>query len=346
MNSQHLMSHSSRQLFGTTPDGATVERITLKRGGTTAKVITWGASLQDLRLDGIGHSLVLGAPDLDPYLDEMAYFGAIVGPIANRIKAGRAPLGNEILALERNENNRTALHSGSQGSSHKNWQILSYSAHSCTLILSIPDGAGGLPGPITLKAQYRLEQDGALRVILEGSSPAFTFCNLASHTYWTLDGSASLGQHKLMVMADHYLPLDVENIPLGPKEAVTGSRFDYRQPTPILHEDGGLDHNFCLSTDTQNDRETDGALPRIAQLTAGELALDVFSNAPGLQVYDGAHIHSDRGQHAHAYRANAGIALEPQFWPDAPNQSDYPSILLKPGDTFRQANLFRLMRRQ
>ena len=328
---------STRHPFGTTPNGEVVERVTLQRAGVTAKVMTWGASLQDFRVEGIGHALVLGAPDFPPYLDEMRYFGAIVGPVANRIAKGRAPLGDRTLELERNENGITTLHGGDDGIGQANWRILSHSEASVTLMITQADGVGGLPGPITLKARYSLEEDGALLLEIEATAEQTTYCNPAHHSYWKLDTSPALHGTELQVMAETYLPLDDENIPVGAPAAVMGSGFDYRSPAPVLRpETDGIDHNFCLAGQ--------GDMPLAAVVQTDKLRLEVATNEPGLQVYDGAGLNTRRGHHPHPYGANAGLALEPQHWPDAPNHPEYPSILLEPGQTYRQTSRFKISR--
>jgi aldose 1-epimerase len=193
--------------------------------------------------------------------------------------------------------------------------------------LTMPDGGGGFPGTLSLSVEYRLEEDGALSVEIEATSDGPTFCNPAQHSYWNLSGEADLSHHKLTVHAERYLEVDARKIPLGGPRPVAGTPFDYRKAASLPGEEGPpLDHNFCLRDEP------------------GELR--VITTEPGLQVYDGQHI--DSGQHlGHSgtpYGARAGIALEPQRWPDAPNHPDYPSILLRPGETYRQLSRFHAKR--
>lgn len=329
---------NTRHAFGATPGGETVEIVTLQRAGVTARVMTWGASLQDFRLEGVPHSLVLGAPDFAPYLDEMRYFGAIVGPVANRIAKGRAPLEGQEIALERNENGVTTLHGGTQGCGTQNWRILAHGETSCTLILTMLDGTGGLPGPVTLKVRYALEEDGALSLDIEAQAEQATFCNPAHHSYWTLDGSPNLHHHQLQVDADRYLPVDAEQIPTGAAASVADTEFDHREAAPVLRGETGLDHNFCLS-------DAPAPLREVCTLETEALRLSVATTEPGLQVYDGAGLSTGLGHHPHPYGTNAGLAIEPQRWPDAPNQNGYPSILLHPGETYRQTSRFKVTRK-
>ena len=321
--------------FGTAPDGSPVRRAVLSNGGTTAAVMTWGASLQDFRLAGFDRSLVLGSPEVPPYLGPMRHFGAIVGRVANRIAGGRAVLDGQDLTLERNENGRTTLHGGATGTSVSNWQLDDCDATSCRLSIRVPDGAGGFPGTLDLAALYRLGEDGALTLEIEGRTDAPTFCNPAHHSYWAL--TPRLADLRLRVDAERYLPVDADKIPLGPPAPVAGTRFDFRTPRRVTgRDDAPLDHNFCL---------TQGGGVRFAcRLEGGPLRLDIATDAPGVQVYDGAGIDSgDAPTHTgKPYRAHAGVAIEPQGWPDAPNHAEYPQITLRPGETFHQVSRFHV----
>ncbi|NDK34488.1 aldose epimerase family protein [Rhodovulum sulfidophilum] len=327
---------TGRRPLGRAPDGSPVEALWIARAGTRARIMTWGATLMDLRLDGIGHSLVLGCPELAPYLGPMRDFGAVVGPVANRIAGASVPLGGRRLALEANEAGRTMLHGGPAGCSVRNWRIESESGTACRLGLSLPEGTGGLPGPLTLRASYSIDGEGALEILLEGESGALTFCNLAPHGYWCLDGSGALDAHLLEIAAGTYLPVDAALIPLGAPAPVAGTRFDFRRPRPVRAPgDAPLDHNFCLG-------DAPGRLRPACRLSVPGIALDLSSTEPGLQVYDGGGIDTGPfpGHQGRPYRAHAGLALEPQRWPDAPNRPDYPSVLLRPGETCRQLSRF------
>lgn len=326
-------------LFGTF-DGRDVHRITLRNGGMTARVLTLGAILNDLRMDGIDHSLVLGSPTLEAYLGPMGWYGATVGRVANRIAGGRATLDGRALTLERNEMDRTTLHGGTGGAARRVWEIVDHSARACRLRVDLPDGQAGFPGNLTLTAAFRLDDDGALEIAYGAITDAPTFCNIAHHGYWNLSGHPDLSDHRLSIAAAHYLPVDNHLIPLGPPAPVAGTRFDFREPRPVIRPgDELLDHNFCLDGGA-------AALHPACTLWAGGLRLDVATTEPGLQVYDGTAIDS-AGYATHSgqpYGANAGIAIEPQAWPDAPNQSDYPDITLRPGDRYTQVSRFHVTR--
>lgn len=327
--------------FGDDPSGAPVYRVTLSNGGAAADVMTWGAILLDYRIGGVERSLVLGAPALAPYFSSLRYFGAIVGRVANRIAGGRALIDGVRYDFDRNENGRTTLHGGASGCADQNWRLVDHNAARCRLGLRLRDGLDGFPGDLDIEAAYALGDDGALTITMAATSSAPTLCNLAHHAYWNLDGSADVSDHRLTIAAERYLPVDAAQIPIGAPALVDGTRFDYRRPRAVASPgDGPLDHNFCL--------DGDGAPMRSACALVGAsgLRLDVTTTEPGLQIYDGAGIDTGAtlGHDGAPYRAKAGLAIEPQRWPDAPNQSDYPSIELRPGETYRQTSRFAARR--
>ena len=327
------------EVFAHTPEGDPVYRVTLRGGGLTAKVITWGASLQDLRLDGVDHRLTLGSETLDAYLGPLRYCGAIVGRVANRIAGGQVTLDGRTYDLDRNEADRTTLHGGRTGTAEVNWRLVGQDDASCRMALTLANGQDGFPGQMEIVAEYRLDGDGCLSVTMEARTDAPTFCNLAHHGYWSLDGAPMTAAHSLTVPAETYLPVDAQNIPLGAPEPVAGTRFDYRTPRPIFEEGAaGLDHSFCL--------DTDGQVRRMCLLEAGSVRMEVLSDQPGLQVYDGRHFDPAALTAASApgYGPYAGVALEPQGWPDAPNRPNYPSVALRPGETYMQETRFQFGR--
>ncbi|MGB0658553.1 MAG: aldose epimerase family protein [Mangrovicoccus sp.] len=334
-----LMLRKAPDIFGEAPDGSPVFRVELRGGGACARLITWGASLQSFRLNGIAHDLVLGCEDLSAYFGPMLYFGATVGRVANRIARGKTPLLNRPLELECNEPGRGMLHGGSQGAAQVNWQLVAHDDSAAQFSVVLPDGQGGFPGNCRLTALFGLDDQGRLSILYEAEIDAPSFCNLAHHSYWNLAGGPDLRGHRLSIAADHYLPVTDAQIPLGPPAPVAGTEFDYRQPSRIgLEARGPVDHNFCLH-DT-------GELRTACVLEGGELRLSLSTTAPGLQVYDGAALSTApfTGHNGIPYEAHAGVALEPQHWPDAPNHPGYPSILLRPGEVYRQFSRFQVTR--
>ena len=323
--------------FGTAPDGSNVLRCRISNGGTTASILTWGATLQDFRLAHIGHSLVLGGARFEDYLDHYKYFGAIVGRVANRIADGRAELAGALLSLDKNENGKTYLHGGFIGSGERNWTLEHVDETSCEMSLCMRDGEAGFPGNLTLSANYSIDDDGALCLRIMGRTDKTTFCSPAHHSYWNLSNETDICDHFLWINADAYLPIDDDKIPLGAPAHVSGTRFDFTTRRVIKQEnDQVLDHNFCLNTA--------GEFRKVCVLSAKNLQLVVETDAPGLQVYDGDHL-DIVGTQTHSgkpYKRNAGLAIEPQNWPDAPNNPNYPNIILHPEDVFIQTSRWRI----
>lgn len=316
--------------WGTAPDGSPVWRVQIVRDDLTVSLLSFGATVQDIRLAGAGHSLVLGYPVLDPYLKNPNYFGASVGRYANRIANGRTILDGRALELDRNDGAHH-LHGGSKGSSFRNWAISETTDTEVTFQDTLPDGHMGFPGNLRVSATFSLDEARALSISYRAETDAPTLCNFTSHNYFNLDGSGSLRHHRLQVIADRYVPVGSDGIPTGPAGSVLGSPLDLRTPTPLWAKDGPvkLDHNYCLG----NER-TD--LQKAASLSSenSSIAVELFTTEPGLQVYTGQFIVGAHGPYS-------GVALEPQIWPDAPNRSEFPSAVLRPEEVSEQKNLFR-----
>ncbi|MDD7969926.1 aldose epimerase family protein [Roseinatronobacter alkalisoli] len=314
-----------RTEFGALADGRMVERITLHGGGMVAQVLTLGAIVQDLRMDGVAHPLVLGTDTPDAYLGPMQYFGAIVGRFANRIAGARFELDGHTHHIPVNNAGGHALHGGPVGSSQRLWRVLEQSPASVTLGLFLPDGDMGFPGNLDIRATISLPGSGTLQFNISAQTDRATPCSLTHHGYFALDDTGGLSKHWLRVAADHYLPVDANLIPTGQIVPVADSAFDFRKARNL--SGAALDHNFCLSTESQ-------PLRPIAWLQSAEsgLIMQIDSTEAGLQVYTGSQIPAAGlpGLGGRCYRPFAGIALEAQAWPDAPNRPAFPSAILRP----------------
>jgi aldose 1-epimerase len=331
----------TRTPFGTTANGEAVERIALDNGAISIAVLTFGATLQELRLAGLDRSLTLGSPEPSDYGPEapLQYFGSIAGPVANRIANATCVFDGQRLAFEANGAGGHHLHGGATGLSYKVWRVQSASDTALTLVTDVPDGEGGLPGNRRFEADFALGDGPALTLRLRATTDAPTLVNLANHSYWNLSDADTFHGHTLQVAADHVLPVDDTALPTGEVRPVEGTDMDFRTPRALTERDV-LDNNFCLGRERV-------ALRPVATLSAPDgLTMTVETTEPGLQVYDARHLSASgtEGHDGRRYGPRAGLALEAQFWPDAPTNPSFPDIRLDPGEAWEQVTRFRFSR--
>jgi aldose 1-epimerase len=330
--------------FGTMPNGTPVEAVMITAGALSATVITFGAVIQDIRLEGVAHPLVLGFPTLEGYLRNPNYFGAVAGRYANRIAGGHFALDGTLIQLQQNEG-VNQLHGGADGFGTRVWTLLRWDASSVTLGLVDEAGTNGYPGTLTVELIYSIKAPATLRTSIRATTDAPTIVNLAQHSYFNLAGHGDILGHELTIPAETYLPIDAGKIPTGERRPVTGTDFDFRAPRPIGKGDGDIvdtyDHNLIV-TDAKT--ETPHLLARLVSPESG-VALDVQSTEPGVQFYSGHMITvADAGINGEVYGANSGLCLEPQLFPDSPNQPGFPSAVLRPGEVYCQETLFAFSR--
>ena len=317
-----------------------VGRVTISDGALAAKVITWGAVVQDLRLAGHAPPLVLGFESFDPYPAHSPYFGAVPGRVANRIRDARAPLDERTVELDANVRGVHHLHGGRAGIGRKNWRIEDLGAAHVTLAVDSPDGDMGYPGNYTARCTYRVA-DATLHVDLSATSDAPTFSNLVQHSYFNLadGGRTDILGHKLRIDADTFLEVDQDFIATGEPVSVGGTRFDFRELRTIHAGEGDppiWDNNLCVSDEQVAMRE-------VARLESpsGAVAMKVSTTEPGVQFYAGHKIDVPvPGLDGIRYVPRSGLCLETQAWPDGPNNPDYPSTVLRPGHTRSQKTAY------
>ncbi|WP_117194869.1 aldose epimerase family protein [Rhizobium terrae] len=325
------------EVFGTTANGEPVYRVKLAGGGLRANIITWGAIIQDLRLEGHQPPLVLGFETFDPYPVHSPYFGATPGRCANRIGAGRFKLDGKQYQLELNERGVTHLHGGSDGLGRSNWTIVDHAADKVVLRITDPDGRAGYPGNCTVTATYHLKGDGVLSVVYETTTDRPTPANICQHSYFNLDGREDALDHDIMIAADHVLALDDRQVPTGELMAVDGTPFDLRDMGPMKRFDGDVqvlfDHNFCLSRERTGKRSV-----ALARSIYSGVSMEVRTTEPGVQLYAAFKLQQIPvpGLDGRQYGPFAGFCLETQVWPDAVNHPDFPNAVLRPGEVLRQ----------
>ncbi len=343
--------------FGALADGTVVHRYTLDSGhGVVVRVLTYGGILQTIEVpDRAGRlaNVALGLADLDGYVrDNRPYLGALIGRYANRIAGGRFTLDGRACQLPVN-NPPNSLHGGTEGFDKRVWTATDVSeqdAAGLELAYTSADGEMGYPGTLAVRVRYRLRPDNELRVDYRATTDAPTHVNLTNHSYFNLAGEAAgtIEGHQLRLDAGHYTPTDATMIPTGEIAPVVGTPFDFTSPHPIgeridqadqqLTWGLGYDHNFVL------DPPAGQALrpaARVADPDSGRV-LEVLTTEPGVQFYSGNQLDGTLvGIGGTAYQPRAGFALETQHFPDTPNQPGFPSTVLRPGQVYRSATVYR-----
>ncbi len=328
--------------FGRLAGGQEVLEISLFGGGLAVDVLSYGAVLRDIRLataDG-SRSVVLGYSRLADYVAHSPYFGALVGRCANRIAGGRFELDGRTITLDRNEAGRTHLHGGSGGFSSRVWDVVDIEPDAVTLALVSADGDQGYPGTVAVRCRYAVIGAGRLAIELSATTDAPTIVNLAAHSYFDLDRADSILDHRLLLPADAVTQVDAALIPTGVIAPVHGTPLDFRASRPIRSAGGALDLNYVLAM-------APVASPRLVARLEGPrsgLALEVHSTEPGLQVYDGNAMNGPVPlADGRSVRQNGGVCLEPQRFPDAVHHPHFPSVVLRPGETYRQRSEYHFM---
>ena len=342
-----------RQLFGKTLDGHEVELYTLaNKNGLEAKIMTYGGTLIALRVpdrNGAFADIVLGFDELAPYLANPPYFGGLIGRYANRIANGSFLLNGKVHRLARNDG-ANHLHGGVMGFDKVIWQARPQSSPGGPeLKLKYRSTAGeeGYPGNLDVKVVYTLNDSNELRLDYTVTTDAPTVVNLTHHAYFNLSGSETVLNHTVRLMAKRFLPVDQTLIPTGEQRSVEGTPFDFMQPAAIgsrLHMDeaqlrlaGGYDHNWILS----GGEESCPLAAEVYEPVTGRV-LRIYTTQPGIQFYTGNMLDgSIQGKLRRVYVKHSGLCLEPQHFPDSPNQLSFPSTLLRPDKTYRQTTIYR-----
>jgi aldose 1-epimerase len=343
------------QHWGALPDGGPVKLFTFTaRNGMVAKVATYGGIITELHLPdrhGKPGNVVLGFDSLEPYLKEHPYFGAITGRVANRIAKGRFILDGKEYVLPVN-NGPNHLHGGLKGFDKVLWEPAPFerSPNEAGVELSYlsPDGEEGYPGNLSVKVTYTFTEEHELRIDYSATTDRATPVNLTNHSYFNLRGTGDILGHEMFLDADHYTPVNDELIPTGQIAPVKGTPFDFTRPQTIgsrIHElntnPPGYDHNFALNSGG----ETCALAARAHEPATGRL-LEVFTTEPGVQLYTGNFLDGTlAGAAGIVYDRHTGFCLETQHFPDAVNQPNFPSILLRPGETYQSRTVFRFSTR-
>lgn len=335
----------NRRPFGTMPDGTPVELLELSCGRLSCQIITYGGALRSLTVpDRAGQAVdvLLGFDTLEDYRRQDKYIGALIGRYANRIGGARFPLnGRDIQLLANDEENH--LHGGGLGFDKQVWTVKSLSETRLMLTLFSPDGQEGYPGNLAVEVCYTLTAEG-LEIEYEAQSDADTLCNLTNHAYFNLSGhqSGPVTEQLIQLPGQRYTPTGSGSIPTGALAPVEGSPMDLRRELPIgkridedfpqLTQAGGYDHNWVVEGPQGQYRPA----ARARSLETG-IALEVLTTLPGIQFYSGNYLDGcPAGKAGAPYARRWGFCLEMQYYPDSPNQPNFPSALLKAGQIYRQ----------
>lgn len=295
-------------------------------------------------VDGTPEDVVLGYDNvLSSSLPGDPHFGAVVGRYGNRIDSGKFELNGTIYNLPLNERaNRNHLHGGGKGFGELVWDVTEATPNSITLSLESPDGDMGYPGNLSLRLIYTLTDEDALEAVYTATTDAPTVVNVTQHSYFNLlgEGKGDILGHELMINADHYIPVNERLIPTGEIAPVAGTPMDFTQPTPIgeridddfeqLHLGGGYDHCWVL-----NRADDELSLAATVYAPGNGRMLEVYTTEPGVQFYCGNFLDGTlTGKSGVTYEYRSGLCLETQHYPDSPNQPEFPTTVLEPGQEY------------
>jgi aldose 1-epimerase len=343
----------SQRPFGLTKEGTPVTLFTLRNNnGAEAGICNYGGLVIFLKVpDRNGHfdDVVLGYDNLADYIKDTPYFGAMIGRYGNRIAKGKFTLDGKEYTLAVN-NGPNALHGGLKGFNKVVWEprvMATLDGPSLQLRYTSKDGEEGYPGTLTVKATYTLAEDNELKLEFTATTDKDTVLNLTQHSYFNLAGKGDILNHQVMIPADKFTPVDSTLIPTGELKPVEGTPFDFRTPTAIgarigqddeqLKFGGGYDHNWVITKPMGQL----GLMGRVYEPTTGRV-LEVFSTEPGLQFYTGNFLDGKlTGKGGWVYQFRNGFCMEAQHYPDSPNQPNFPTVVLKPGEVYRNTIIFK-----
>lgn len=342
-----------KQAFGKTADGQAVDLYTLTNAsGVEAGIMTYGGIVVSLKVpdrNGKLEDVVLGYDRLDGYLQKNPFFGALAGRYGNRIAKGRFTLNGREYTLARN-NGENHLHGGIKGFDKMVWkakEVEEKDGVGLSLSYVSKDGEEGYPGNLSTTVIYTLTNNNELRIDYRASTDKDTVVNLTNHSYFNLAGSGDILKHEVMINADTFTPVDAGLIPTGELRSVKGTPFDFSRPHAIgeridqpdeqLTFGKGYDHNWVIN-------HRDGALAlaaRIYEPGTGRV-MEVYTKEPGMQFYTGNFLDgSITGKGGQVYRKRAGFCMETQHFPDSPNKPNFPSTVLRPGQTYTTTTVYK-----
>jgi aldose 1-epimerase len=346
--------------FGTMPDGQKVEMFHLKNAsGMEVDVITYGGAVQSIKVpdkNGKIEDVALGFDNLNDYLHTDTYFGALIGRYANRIAKGEFALDGKTYHVPVN-NGPNSLHGGTKGFDKQVWaasKIETPNDVGVELTLFSPDGQMGYPGDLAVTARYTLDNNNDLRIHYSAVTDKPTVINLTNHTYFNLAGAGNgtVLDQVAMINADRITPIDSTLIPTGKMMDVAGTDLGFTTPTAIgahIHADnqqlkyaeakqGGYDFNYALN----NPGDLNALAATVTDPKSGR-TIEMYTNEPGVQFYTSNFLNDVHGKDGKVYPHWGAFTLEAQHFPDSPNQPNFPSTELKPGEKYSQTTIYKFL---
>ncbi|MGC4020791.1 MAG: aldose epimerase family protein [Cyclobacteriaceae bacterium] len=315
------------------------------------EIINFGGRVVSLFVpdkNGKLEDVVLGFDSLEKYTTHDSYYGAIIGRYGNRIANGKFSLREKEYQLEKN-NGVNALHGGPKGFHNVFWKVISSTDSSVAFSYISKDGEEGYPGNVNLEVKYMLTNDNELIIDYSATSDKETIINLTNHSFFNLngEGKGDVLNHQLMINAERFCPVDQTLIPSGELKEVKGSPFDFLETHKIgeridqndqqLKFGNGYDHNWVLNK--KADELTLAA--KVIEPNSGRV-MEVLTTEPGIQFYSGNFLDGKEiGKGGKPYQFRSAFCLETQHFPDSPNHSNFPSVILKPGEVYRQKTIYK-----
>ncbi len=335
--------------FADTVNGKTVKLFTLRnKSGMAVEISNYGATLVSIHVPdqkGQDGNVLLGYDDIKGYYNGKSYFGCIVGRYANRIAKGAFELDGKQYQLPQNDG-LNSLHGGVNSIDKQVWDArIMNDAIRLTTVMK--DGENGYPGNVKLTVVYSLRSDNSLVIDYSASTDKTTVLNISNHAYFNLSGdpSKTILDHEIKINADAFTPVDSTLIPTGEIKKVSGTAFDFLsfkkigqdidQPDQQLIYGKGYDHNFVLNT-----RDGKSPVVEVVEKISGR-KMEVFTNQPGVQFYTGNFLNGSEKGRGLSFEHRTGFCLETQQFPDAPNQSNFPSTVLKPGEVWKSQTTYK-----
>ncbi len=323
------------------------------KNGAEITVTNYGAKIVSLMVpdkDGKFVDVVTGHPCIEEYLSsEEPYFGAVCGRTCNRIAKGKFTLNGKEYKLAVN-NGPNSLHGGVKGFNAVVWDVKNVTENSIELFYLSVDGEEGFPGNLSVTITYTLTEENALDIRYKATTDKDTIVNLTNHSYFNLsgEGDSYIGDHMLTLNADNYLPTDDTAIPYGDAESVKGTPFDFTTPHAIgdrINDDSeqlrfgkGYDHTYVLNKNSENEYSFAG----VCESPKTGIVMEMFTTEPGVQMYTGNWMTGNFvAKNGHRYPERSAVCFEMQHFPDSINKPDYPSIVLKVGETFESRTTYK-----